>query len=83
MTDPNSPLAEGRWLWRRLFVFLTAAGLQTLLARALDRRGPEHAARAADGLLVLLGLTLVIYLVAPTAQQLAALFAQLKLGGRP
>ncbi|HEV7227376.1 hypothetical protein [Brevundimonas sp.] len=82
MTDLHSPLAEGRWLWRRLFVFLSAAGLQVLLARSIDRAAPEQAARATDGLLTLLGLTLVIYLVAPTAQQLAALFAHLKLGGR-
>lgn len=82
MIDPHSPLAEGRWLWRRLFVFLSAIGLHLLLARALDRAGPEQAARAADGLQVLLGLTIVIYLVAPTAQQLAALFAHVRLGGR-
>lgn len=80
--DSPSPLAEGRWLWRRLFVFLTAAGLHHLLARALDRAGPEAAGRAVDGLMGLLALTLLLYLVAPTAQQLIALVAQLKLGGR-
>jgi hypothetical protein len=86
MTPPQTelpPLAEGRWLWRRLFVFLTAGGLHHLLGRALDRAGPEAAREAAQGLMALLALTLVLYLVAPTAQQLAGLFAQLKLGGRP
>lgn len=80
--DGPSPLAEGRWLWRRLFVFLTAAGLHALLARALDRVGPDSAVRVCEGLMALLGLTLVLYLVAPTAQQLIVLMAQLKIGGR-
>lgn len=78
-----SQLAEGRWLWRRLFVFLTAAGLHALLARAVDRVGPEAAVRVCEGLMALLGLTVVLYLVAPTAQQLIAFVAQLKIGGRP
>ena len=79
--NPAPPLAEGRWLWRRLFVFLTAASLHQLLARALERAGPEAARHALDGLMMLLGLTLILYLVAPTAQQLVAMVAHLKLGG--
>ena len=85
MTAPASPppsLAEGRWLWRRLFVFLTAAGLHLLLARAVERVEPEAAVRVCEGLMALLGLTLVLYLVAPTAQQLIAFVAQLRVGGR-
>ena len=80
--DSASAHPEGRWLWRRLFVFLSAAGLHHLLARAIDRAGPEVAARVADGLLILMGLTTVIYLVAPSAQQLGTLMADLRLGGR-
>lgn len=82
-TDPDLPsaLAEGRWLWRRLFVFMTAGGLHLALGRVLDRLDPAAAARAAEGLMALMGLTLVLYLVAPTAQQLASLAARLKLGG--
>lgn len=86
MTDASTArpsLAEGRWLWRRLFVFLTAGGLHHLLGRALDRAGPEAAQESARGLMALLALILVLYLVAPTAQQLVGLVAQLKLGGRP
>ncbi len=80
--DPVAAPPEGRWLWRRLFVFLSAAGLHHLLARAIDRAGPDVAARAADGLLILIGLTTVVYLVAPSAQQLGALMADLRLGAR-
>ena len=80
------PLAEGRWLWRRLYVFLVSAGLWLLLLRSLGRMPPDRLVHAADGLMGLLALTLVLYLMAPTAQQLAAMIAELKLrlaGGRP
>jgi multisubunit Na+/H+ antiporter MnhG subunit len=82
LSETVPPLAEGRWLWRRLFVFLTAAGLLRLLERVLDRMDAATAARAADGVLMLLGLTVVLYLVAPTAQQLIAFVAQLRRGMR-
>ena len=81
----GQPLAEGRWLWRRLHVFLVSAGLWLLLLRSLGRMPPDRLVHAADGLMGLLALTLVLYLMAPTAQQLAAMIAELKLrlaGGR-
>ena len=33
-------LAEGRWLWRRLYVFVASAALWLLLARAVGRTAP-------------------------------------------
>ena len=75
----GQPLAEGRWLWRRLYVFLVSAGLWLLLLRSLGRMPPDRLVHAADGLMGLLALTLVLYLVAPTAQQLVALLANLRL----
>ena len=81
MTDPTlSPLAEARWLWRRLYVFLATFGLWNLLGDAIARTEPQALPRLAAGLMTLLGLTLVLYLVAPTAQQLIALLAQLRVG---
>lgn len=87
MTIKRSPLAEGRWLWRRLYVFAASGGLWVLLAWAVRRVEPVAMARVAEGLMSLLGLLLVLYLVAPTAQQLIELIAQLRLrlskeGGR-
>ncbi|MDQ1154015.1 hypothetical protein [Brevundimonas sp. SORGH_AS_0993] len=82
----GQPLAEGRWLWRRLYAFLVSAGLWLLLLRAVETMPPERLVHATDGLMGLLALILVLYLVAPTAQQLIALIAELKLrlaGGRP
>ena len=75
MTDPVSPddpsrLAEGRWLWRRLYVFATSGAAWLLLDRLAALIPPEKAPRLIEGLMGLLALTMVLYLVAPTAQQL-------------
>ena len=79
-------LAEGRWLWRRLYVFVASAALWLLLARAVGRTAPADLPRVADGLMGLIALMLVLYLVAPTAQQMIAMLANLRLrlaaGGR-
>lgn len=76
-----SPLAEGRWLWRRLYVFATSGGAWLLLDRLIALTPPEAAPRLAQGLMGLLALTMVLYLVAPTAQQLIAGLTALKTGG--
>ncbi len=79
-------LAEGRWLWRRLYVFVASAALWWLLALAVGRTHPADLPRVADGLMGLIALMLVLYLVAPTAQQMVAMLANLRLrlaaGGR-
>ena len=82
MTLPPTPgtplLAEGRWLWRRLYVFTTSAAAWLLLDRLIAGLPPEAALRLAQALMSLLALVLVIYLVAPTAQQLIATLAVLR-----
>lgn len=89
MTDEANgtpSLAEGRWLWRRLYVFSASAALWLLLDRTLARAPAASLPRLVEGLMGLLALTLVLYLVAPTAQQLVTLLANLRLrlgaGGR-
>lgn len=75
LADPPSAspvLAEGRWLWRRLYVFVTSGGAWLLLDRLIAVTPPDAAPRLAQALMSLLALTLVLYLVAPTAQQLIA-----------
>jgi hypothetical protein len=81
MTDRNPipPLAEARWLWRRLYVFVVSLALWRLLALAVERTEPAQLPRVAAGLMGLLALTLVLYLGAPTAQQLVALLVNLRL----
>ncbi len=80
MTDPiPQPLAEGQWLWRRLYVFAASFALWWLLFDIVGRAEPAALPRLASGLMSLLGLTLILYLVAPSAQQLVALLANLRL----
>lgn len=67
-----SPLAEGRWFWRRLYVFASTAATWLLLDDLIARTPPEAALSLARGLMALLALTMILYLVAPTAQQLIA-----------
>jgi hypothetical protein len=80
MPDPDpQPLAEGRWLWRRLYVFAATLALWRLLSTVVGRTAPEALPQVASGLMALLALTLILYLVAPSAQQLIALLANLRL----
>lgn len=85
MTDPvlkddTSRLAEGRWLWRRLYVFATSGAAWFLLDRLVALTPPDQAARLIEGLMGLLALTMVLYLVAPSAQQLIASLRLLRPG---
>ena len=78
-----SPLAEGRWLWRRLYVFASTGAAWLLLDRLIVLTPPAAAPRLAQWLMALLALTMILYLVAPTAQQLIASLRTLRprLGG--
>ncbi|WP_426039041.1 hypothetical protein [Brevundimonas sp. DC300-4] len=76
---PSPPLAEARWLWRRLYVFAASLALWRSLSAVIDRTEPHALPAVASGLMSLLALTLILYLVAPTAQQLVALLVNLRL----
>lgn len=83
MSAPTGrPLAEGRWLWRRLYVFSNSAMawlvLDRLIAASPAAAGPD----LARDLMALLALLSVLYLVAPTAQQLLSGLAGLRRRGR-
>lgn len=76
---PMPPLAEGRWLWRRIYVFSLSFGLWGLLAGSLALASPTALPGIAEGLVGLLALVLILYLVAPTTEQVVAILAQLRL----
>lgn len=78
-SNGSKDLAEGRWLWRRLYVFVGSFGLWVLLARAVEAAPPDALLPLARGVMGLLALVLTLYLVAPTAQQLVELTAHLRL----
>lgn len=77
--DPQDPLPEARWFWRRLIVFLSTAATYGLLWVAVLRILPPDMPGVAANLMLLIGVLLVLYLVAPSATQLAELLATLKL----
>ncbi|WP_235561432.1 hypothetical protein [Brevundimonas sp. Root1279] len=72
----GASLPEGLWLWRRLYVFASSGGAWLLLERIVKRLPDEAVAPLAQGLMSLLALTMVLYLVAPTAQQLGTSLSQ-------
>ena len=74
--------AEGQWLWRRLFVYLATLLVWVLLREAVLGTAPEQLPRVAEGLMGLLALMCLLYLVAPSAQQVMNL-AGWKWGQRP
>ncbi len=79
---PAVELAEGRWLWRRLYVYAASLALWQLLRLAVTRATAADLPRIAEGLMGLIALMLLLYLVAPSAQQIVNL-ARLRAGGRP
>lgn len=66
-------LAEGRWVWRRLYVYLATLLIWLLLREAVRLSPPEQLRHLADGLMGLIALMSLLYLVAPTAQQIVNL----------
>jgi len=76
---PNVPLAEGRWLWRRVYVFGFSLGVWLLLERTLARIAQADLPRMAEALTAVQALTVILYLMAPSAQQIVAVIAQLRL----
>ena len=79
MKTHDVSLAEGRWLWRRLFVFLTSLALWALVHRAVERAPVAAMPDIVERLLMLIALITLLYLVAPTAQQLVGLAAAVRL----
>lgn len=91
MVDPQDPLPEGSFTYRRLLTFLISISVIILLWRVTGKLGeiassPDDklAAQAIAGLirmtgwaLLCWGLTILLYLVAPTAEQLGKLLATL------
>jgi len=82
LKEPTHDLAEGRWLWRRIYVYGSSLALWLLLRLAVNRAEASDLPRIADGLMGLIALMLLLYLVAPSAQQIVNMM-RLRAGGRP
>ncbi len=83
--DPQDPLPDPNWLYRRLFVFLTTFALLILFWIKLDivgdvaRGGSETAIAGLVDLLkrvtALIGFLILCYMVAPSAEQITKMIA--------
>lgn len=81
--DAQDPLPESNWLWRRIFVFLLTAALLVLVWIKVDsvadvaRMGSREAIEGLVSLLRwclwLIGILVLFYLLAPSAEQTAKL----------
>jgi hypothetical protein len=85
--DPQDPLPESKWLWRRLLTFgivIFGAWQMHLAGNRLARFGehqPVEAIRAMLNLVhwqsVSMWIVLLLYMIAPSAEQLAKIIATL------
>ena len=83
LADPQDPLPEANWLWRRVFIFLVTTVVLFLVYGAVDRLGavavvrPEIGIPAFVSIVKLLVFTVNImalfYMVAPSAEQITKL----------
>lgn len=86
--DAQDPLPESNWLWRRVFIFALAAGLLALVWLKVDTVGDvalTGSETAIAGLvrllklcLYLIGMLILFYLLAPSAEQLVKLIQTAK-----
>jgi len=77
--DPQDPLPEASWGWRRFIVCAVIAAVYVLLWRLVAKVPAEDLLTLCNNLLQLIGVVLVLYLVAPSANQFVELLATLKL----
>lgn len=78
--DPQDPLPEANWFWRRVFVFACATAILFLVYGAVDRLGavavvkPEVGIPAFVSIVKLLIFTvnalILFYMIAPSAEQI-------------
>lgn len=77
--DPQDPLPEASFFWRRLLTFLASAVLMWLLWLALHLLPTGDVLAFARGLMVLLALVWIVYFGGASATDIAGLLAVLKL----
>lgn len=86
--DPQDPLPESNWLWRRLLAFMIVGVIgwqQVMAGNRIARWGDKGAhEKAIDALLDMthwhisaLGGLLILYMIAPSAEQVAKILSTL------
>lgn len=77
--DPQDPLPEGQWLFRRIFTWTLTVLLLGLLAWMAWRMPADALQPVALWLIGLIALVVTYYLLAPSAAELARIFAELRI----
>lgn len=87
--DPQDPLPEASWFWRRVFVFSVTAAVLFLVNGAMLRLGaaallqPERGITAllslSKTLLYLVAMLVLFYMVAPSAEQIVKMLQTARL----
>jgi len=83
LSDPQDPLPEANWLWRRVFIFAVTSVALFLVFRAVERLGDIALVRPDIGiaafvnivklLVVTVNIMALYYMVAPSAEQITKL----------
>lgn len=76
--DPQDPLPEAQWLFRRIFTWTLTVALLGLLGWLIWRMPAEALQLVALWLIGLIALVVTYYLLAPSAAELARLIAELR-----
>lgn len=71
MTDPQDPLPEQSWLWRRIYTYGGTVAALALLAWVVARLPADLLQPVAFGLMGLVALYALVYLIAPSAVDIA------------
>lgn len=76
--DLQDPLPEGQWLFRRIFTWTLTVCLLGLLGVIVCRMPRDGLQLVALWLIGLIALVVTYYLLAPSAAELARIFAELR-----
>lgn len=85
MIDPQDPLPEGDWKFRRMFVYGLVLLLVVALFMTIALSPKPDLQRIAGWLILLIGFVTVLYLVAPSAVEVIRMLTALRpkwLGGQ-
>lgn len=76
--DPQNPLPESQWLYRRLYTWSLTIAAIALLWWLVRRMPAEDLQLVALWIIGLLALVVTYYLLAPSAPELARIFAEIR-----
>lgn len=76
--NPQDPLPEGQWLFRRIFTWSLTVVLLGLLGWIIWRMPADGLQLVALWLIGLIALVVTYYLLAPSAAELARIFAEIR-----